>query len=167
MRFGRISWTLRSRRGALAGLAAVALALVMMPAMAGAASVGPTAVRATAAKPFRIVKLEPRHITAHANGSYHNVKIVWRGKGTFPITVYSVPKRGCTHSGVTCYSDSFTFTSGTHILVWKNFAGCGDGPISGRVEQAATRWIGHWGIHLKDAAGKKTKALTFTLTCII
>jgi hypothetical protein len=166
MGFGRIGRTLWCRRGALAGTAVMAVAVIMMPAAAAsAASPGP--VKGTAAKPFRIVKLEPQHIIAHANGTYKNLKIVWAGKGTFPITVYSVPKPGCTHAGVTCYSNSHTFMSGTHTLNWKKFAGCGGGLISSRVERPSTRWTGHWGIHLKDAANKKTKALTFTLTCII
>jgi hypothetical protein len=152
----------------LAGAAALAVIGALAPAAAGAASAAPSPGKAAAT--FRITKLQPAHITAHANGTYKNLKIYWAGQATFPITVYSVPKPGCTHGGVTCYSNSHVFQTGTNVLTWQKFAGCGDGLISGpgrpAVSRPAVRWTGQWGIHLQDAAKQKTKAVTFTLTCI-
>jgi hypothetical protein len=169
MRLARVGRTAHGWHGVLAGAAALAVIGAVAPAAAVAASATPTPVK-VAAGPFRITKLKPAHITVHANGTYKNLKIYWAGQATFPITVYSVPKPGCTHGGVTCYSNSHVFQTGNHVLTWANFAGCSNELISGpggpAVSRPSVRWTGHWGIHLQDAAKKKTKAVTFTLTCL-
>jgi hypothetical protein len=136
------------RRCATVGVTA-ALA-VGVGGLASGASAGATAS-------FAITKLSPNPVTVIVNGPKKNLTIDWTGTATFPITAYYAPQPGCTTSGFTCFSGSHKFATGTHSLLWKGAAYCYGSPTLPHT--------GKWNVYLIDANKKRTRNVTYTVTC--
>jgi hypothetical protein len=112
---------------------------------------------ANASSSFTIKKIIPKHSHVVTNGPHKNLKIDWTGMASFPITAHYAPRPGCSHDGVTCVSESHTFKTGTHSLVWKGPAYCAGSVPNG--------WTGHFKVYLVDAQGTKTPNVSWALTC--
>jgi hypothetical protein len=94
------------------------------------------------------------HITR--NGPRDPITIDWAGAATFPITAHYAPAPGCAGANDYCASETDTFTTRTHALVWKQAAWCtGNGGSSN----------GTWYVWLTDAHRHRTPKVKWSLSC--
>ncbi len=130
-------------------------ALVGTIGLAAAVTLAPTTGAALASS-FRITRIVPAVSHVTRNGPREPITIHWAGAATFPITAHYAPKPGCAGPNDYCASETDTFRTGTHALVWRQAAWCtGTGGSS----------YGTWYVWLTDAKGHRTPKVTWSLSC--
>jgi hypothetical protein len=134
----------------LAPVLVAGLCLLAVAPSAGAATAAPAAGK------FRITKLIPRHIFLVENGRLKSVAVKWAGTATFPVTLYGVPEKGCSHGGIRCGEVTHTFVHHTKKLTASRFIGC-----SGDKAPYTRRYK----LYLVDSRGHHTERVTWTITC--
>ncbi|MGP8066544.1 MAG: hypothetical protein ACLP81_09310 [Acidimicrobiales bacterium] len=131
------------------------LVLVGTISLGGAVTLA-TATGASSSSSFHITKVVPAVSHVTRNGPRDPITIDWAGAATFPITAHYAPAPGCAGVNDYCASETDTFTSGTHALVWKRAAWCtGNGGSS----------YGTWYVWLTDAHGHRTPKVKWSLSC--
>jgi hypothetical protein len=112
-----------------------------------------TATGATSSTSFRITRIVPAVSHVTRNGPRDPITIDWAGAATFPITAHYAPVPGCGN----CASETDTFRTGTHSLVWKQAAWC--------TGTAGGSSYGTWYVWLTDAKGHRTPKVRWSLSC--
>jgi hypothetical protein len=131
------------------------LVLVGTISLGGAVTFAP-ATGASSSSSFRITKVVPAVSDVTRNGPRDPITIDWAGAATFPITAHYAPAPGCAGAFDYCASETDTFATGTHALVWKRAAWCTGNAGS----SYGTRYV--W---LTDAHGHRTPKVKWSLSC--
>jgi len=115
-----------------------------------------TATGASSSSSFHITKVVPAVSHVTRNGPRGPITVDWAGAATFPITAHYAPAPGCAGAFDYCASETDTFATGTHALVWKRAAWCTGNAGS----SYGTRYV--W---LTDAHGHRTPKVKWSLSC--
>jgi hypothetical protein len=116
-----------------------------------------TATGASSSSSFHITKVVPAVSHVTRNGPRDPITIDWAGAATFPVTPHYAPAPGCAGANDYCASETDTFTTGTHALVWKQAAWC-----TGSANGGSS--YGTWYVWLTDAHGHRTPKVMWSLS---